>query len=160
MGRKQKKPGDDRGRIMRELFDVVSDSYNNPTADEAVDGHMRMEFVSEELMSEKSSIALWKAIILFQNYPFQTVGRGDKPGVKFKYTVPGENNTAGQRYDGESVVRWENEMVISGRQKSIGRSAVDYALQIALTEALTGPKQLKVFGSSYLFAIFKRFGLV
>lgn len=245
MGRKPIKPQYDDERLMQELFNAVSDSYNNPTPDEAVDGHKKMELVAEEfeisrlkvrkilistgeytnaatreaarlraeglktsqiaermniapctvtsllpyekvvyslselsvaadrvkryrmrkaaveeVISERSSIALWRAIIWFQNYPFRTAGRGEKPGVKFKYTVPEERSTVGQRYDGESILGWGNEIVIKGREKSIVRSSVDYALQIALNEAVTGPKQLKVYGSSYLFAIFKRFGLV
>ena len=114
----------------------------------------------EEAISERSSIALWRAIIWFQNYPFRTIGRGEKSGVKFKYTVPEEKSTVGQRYDGESILGWGNEIVVKGREKSIVRSSVDYALQIALNETVTGPKQLKVYGASYLFAIFRRFGLV
>ena len=51
------------------------------------------------------------------------------------------------------------------REKSISRSSVDYALKITLEtqnhgESITGPKQLSVFGSSYIFALFRRFGLV
>jgi hypothetical protein len=46
------------------------------------------------------------------------------------------------------------------REKSITRSSVDYALQIALEGEVTGPKGLKIYGSSYVYSIFKRFGLV
>ena len=51
-------------------------------------------------------------------------------------------------------------MFIEGRVKSITRSSVDYALNIALTNTITGVKQLKIIGSSYVYAIFLRFGLV
>ena len=31
---------------------------------------------------------LWKAIIIFENYPFKTSGRGSREGVRFKYIFP------------------------------------------------------------------------
>lgn len=43
--------------------------------------------------------------------------------------------------------------------------SVDYALKIAIETQehagqITGPKQLKIYGASYIFALFRRFGLV
>ena len=46
------------------------------------------------------------------------------------------------------------------KEKSISRSSVDYALKIVMETAVSGPKQLKIYGSSYVWAIFKRFGLI
>lgn len=120
----------------------------------------------EELQAEPSSINLWKAIILFAGYPFITSGRGSREGVKFKYTVPQQPGKSGKQYSGESVEGYGNELFIVNsagetREKSISRSSVDYALNLVLEgNEITGPKCLKVYGSSYIFAIFRRFGLV
>ena len=40
------------------------------------------------------------------------------------------------------------------RKKSISRSSVRYAFQIAKSGTVTGPKQLKIYGASYVYAIF------
>lgn len=115
----------------------------------------------EEIHINPSSINLWKAIILFSGYPFITSGRGSRDGVKFKYTIHEQPGKSGKQYVGESVEGWGNEMFIDGRNKSITRSSVDYALKIVLEgDEITGPKQLRIFGSSYVYAIFRRFGLV
>lgn len=244
MPRPKKKPDYDAESIMRSLFSAVSESYNSPAADEAVDGHKKLELVAEEfditrlkvrkilittgdyaspqtreaaelrrrgkktseiaekmglavctvtsllpyerttynleeistaaerikvyrerksaveaLQGEPSSINLWRTIIAFQGYQFTTSGRGSKEGVKFKYTVS-RGGPAGRQYAGESVDGWGNEIMIESREKSITRSSVDYALNLAATTTITGPKSLKVYGSSYVFAIFRRFGLV
>ena len=64
---------------------------------------------------------------------------------------------------------FENELCFftSGEkwEKSITRSSADYALKVVLErrecgEPVSGPKQLKIYGSSYVWAIFKRFGVV
>lgn len=130
------------------------------TAAERVKLYRERKAAVEDLKVERSSIALWKAIIVFSNYPFVTSGRGSRPGVKFQYSVPSSPSAAGKQYSGESVKGYGNEIMIDGREKSITRSSVDYALEIALTQEIIGPKQLKVYGSSYIFAIFRRFGLV
>lgn len=107
--------------------------------------------------------ALWKAICLFQDYPFQTSGRGSREGVKFKYIVSKEGGAGGRHYDGPSVEGFGNEMIIEGKQKSISRSTVDRAFHTALSLGgnVPGPKALNTPGAhSYLFAIFTRFGLI
>ena len=107
--------------------------------------------------------------MLFAGYPFVTSGRGSREGVKFKYEVSEAGEKGGRHYEGTSVDGFGNELwVIRNGQraeKSISRSSVDYALKITLEarnlgESITGPKQLGVFGSSYTFALFRRFGLV
>lgn len=245
MGRKKKKPDYDSQKVMEQLFTAISESYNSPSVDEAVDGHKKLELVAEEfgitrlkvrkilittrdytsadvrraaelrsagkstaqiaaamhiasctvtsllpyekvvygldeistaaerirlyrerkkaveaLQADKSSVGLWKAIILFSGYPFTTSGRGSREGVKFKYSVPSQPSNAGKQYSGEVIPGYGNEIIVDGREKSITRSSGDYALKIATTEQVTGPKQLKVYGSSYIYAIFRRFGLV
>ena len=115
------------------------------------------------------SSALWKAVCYFQNYTFQTSGRGSRPGVKFKYVVSSTAGASGKHYEGADVAGFGNELwIITGgekREKSITRSSVDYALKVVLEsrecgEPVSEPKQLKIYGSSYVGAIFKRFGVV
>lgn len=117
-----------------------------------------------ELKEKMDGLALWKAVCLFAGYPFTTSGRKTKDGVKgqekFKYTVSEHGSAGGRHYDGEEVEGYGNELFINGREKGISRGSVDYAFQIALKGEVKGPKQLKVYGSSYVFAIFKRFGLI
>lgn len=120
--------------------------------------------VLAELKEKMDGLALWKAVCLFAGYPFTTSGRKTKDGVKgqekFKYSVSEPGSAGGRHYDGEEVEGFGNELFINGREKGISRSSVDYAFQIALEGEVKGPKQLKVYGSSYVFAIFKRFGLI
>ena len=54
-----------------------------------------------------------------------------------------------------------NEIMVSRRSKTITRTTVDKAYQkvIELGE-LKGPKQLGVFGASYLYVIFKAIGVI
>ena len=117
------------------------------------------------LHSEPSSLNLWKAVAAFQGYPFTTSGRGSRKGVKFSYEVSAPGGAGGQHYDGVEVEGFGNELWIitaSGekREKSITRSSVDYALKITLGENVTGPKQLKIYGSSYVDSLVRRFGLI
>lgn len=116
------------------------------------------------LQDDPSSYNLWKTIVLFRSYPFVTSGRGTRPGAKFTYEVSTTGASGGRHYDGEPVEGFRNELWIvqngERREKSISRSSVDYALQIALAEDVTGPKQLKIYGASYVYSLFKRFGLV
>ena len=115
------------------------------------------------------SSMLWKAVCYFQNYTFQTSGRGSRPGVKFKYVVSSTTGASGKHYEGADVAGFGNELwIITGgekREKSITRSSVDYALKVVLEsrkrgEPVSGPKQLKIYGSSYVWAIFRRFGVM
>ncbi|MCD8231197.1 MAG: hypothetical protein LUD14_05145 [Clostridiales bacterium] len=82
---------------------------------------------------------LWDAIIQFDSYPFQTVKK-----MKYIYQVKG------------------NEMLISRKEKSITRSSVNIAFHIAheMQGNVSGPKKLKVFGASYLYPVFCRFGII
>ena len=109
------------------------------------------------------SLELWKAITLFQSYPFQTAGRGSKPGVKFRYTVSEPGGNGGRKYIGPEVEGYGNEMWIDGKEKSISRSTVERAMKTALEMGgvVKGPKALNVPGAhSYLYPIFVRFGVI
>lgn len=123
----------------------------------------------EELFADPSSFNLWNCVCLFAGYPFVTTGRGGKGGAKFKYTVPSseERRGGGRKYDGEDVEGFGNEIFIINskgekREKSITRSSVDYAFSIVQEKGgeITGPKHLKIYGASYVYSLFVRFGLI
>ena len=118
----------------------------------------------KELKDKMDGVALWKCVCLFADYPFTTSGRGLVPGKKFKYSVAEAGGAGGHHYNGEEVEGFGNELFIvqngEKREKGISRSSVDYAFRIALEGDVKGPKSLKVYGSSYIFALFVRFGLV
>lgn len=124
------------------------------------------------------SLELWRAICLFQNYPFFTAGRkrkngeaesgrGSVPGKKYKYSVSKEGGAGGRRYAGESVEGYGNEMWITTaegeKKKSISRSTVELAVRnvLAAGGVVKGPKALNVPGAhSYLYPILVRFGVI
>ena len=99
-----------------------------------------------------ASVYLWKAVILFEGYPFSTAGRGkDKTGaVKFKYTVSRSGGAGGRHYDGENVEGYGNEIFITsgGEQlkKSISRSTIDLALKNVSNHSIFGKKSHRKFG--------------
>lgn len=82
---------------------------------------------------------LWKAIRIFAGYRFSTV-----KGLAFRYSVSG------------------NEIIVDRKKKSIVRSSVNIALQKAIEKQgqISGPKGLGVYGASYLYPMFQRFGLI
>ena len=118
----------------------------------------------QTLHADPSSLNLWSAICLFAGYPFITSGRGSALGKKFKYSVAEAGGAGGHHYNGEEVEGFGNELFIvqngEKREKGISRSSVDYAFKIATTSTVTGPKALKIYGSSYVYSLFVRFGLV
>ncbi len=119
----------------------------------------------EQLMVRKDELTLWKTVCLFADYPFVTSGRGKRDGVKFKYTVSETGSNGGRHYSGEDVDGFGNELFIISnqgekREKSITRSSVNYAFRIAMDGSASGPKSLKIYGASYVYAIFVRFGVV
>ena len=82
---------------------------------------------------------LWNTIEIFSGYFFTTV-----KGLRFRYAVNG------------------NEIQINRKKKSITRSSVKVALKVTLEKNgnICGPKKLGVFGASYLYSMFLRFGLI
>lgn len=118
----------------------------------------------QTLHANPSSLNLWSAICLFANYPFTTSGRGSAQGKKFKYSVAEAGGAGGHHYNGEEVEGFGNELFIvqngEKREKGISRSSVDYAFRIALEGDVKGPKALKIYGSSYVYSLFVRFGLI
>jgi len=144
--------------------------YNLPETTANADRHKRYRATkklqshlqeNDGVFDSHTSLLLWRCVVIFQNYPFSTLGRGkDQTGaVEFTYTVS-KGGPGGRHYEGESVDGWGNEIwvVIDGmkKEKSISRSSVDLAFQKYLAGAVSGPKQLGVFGASYLL-LFQRF---
>lgn len=82
---------------------------------------------------------LWAVLLLYQGYPFKTVN-----GLKFTYFVQG------------------NEMFVDRDEKFYTKATIDMALKCAVQsgEVVTGPKRLGSFGSSYLYSIFQRMGII
>lgn len=88
---------------------------------------------------------LWEAILLFQGYPFETA-----KGLQFTYRV--KKNKKGC---------FCNEIVVDRKEKSITRSSIELAFSRAQEMGtVAGPKQLGVFGASYLYPIFVRMGVL
>lgn len=84
------------------------------------------------------SEVVWEMILICQNRPFHTVRN-----CEFRYTVRG------------------HEIKISRKEKTITRATVDAALRRALKqETVSGPKQLGVFGASYLYPLFLYFEII
>ena len=104
---------------------------------------------------------LWKAIIVFEDYPFKTSGRGSREGVKFTYKVSKTGGSGGRHYEGASVEGYGNEIWIEGKEKSISRSTVELGHKKAKEMGIVkGPKALGLPGSgSYVYPILLRFGI-
>lgn len=150
--------------------------YNLPETTSNADRHKRYRATRKlqgelenngSVFDEKVSLLLWRCVVIFQNYPFTTLGRGkDQTGaVEFTYTVS-KGGKGGRHYSGSSVPGFGNEIwvVIDDvkKEKSISRSSVDLAFQkylekLSETGTVSGPKQLGVFGASYLLPLFQRF---
>lgn len=143
--------------------------YNLPETTANADRHKRYRATrklqgyireSNGVFDSHTSFLLWRCVVIFQNYPFSTSGRNGKGSVEFTYTVS-KSGRGGRHYEGESVPGFGNEIwiVIDGvkKEKSISRSSVDLAFQKYLENDITGPKQLGVFGASYLLPLFQRF---
>ena len=127
---------------------------------------IRKEAVNQLLQAIEAddwTVPLWKSIIAFQNYPFTTSGRGARPGIKFTYTVSAEGGEGGKHYSGEIVEGYGNEIIISGKEKTISRSTAERAVVnvLAMGGTVSGPKALGVPGAhSYLYAMLLRFGVI
>ena len=103
--------------------------------------------------------ALWECIELYEGQKFRTSGRGrDHSGaVGFSYRLKVSSRT-GEKTD---------EMIISRREagKTITRSSVELAFRKGVEEQkrvgyVSGPKKLQGYGSSYLYAIFLKWGII
>ena len=93
----------------------------------------------EKLAEEGGMDNLWDCIIAFGGYPFYTAR-----GLKFKYEVRG------------------GEMKVDRKEKTVTRSSVEIAYEraVEMGGVVTGPKKLGVFGSSYIYPVFVRIGVI
>ena len=146
-------------------------AYNLPQTTSNADRHKRYRSTKNLRTAvdtgnvEKISVALWRCVIIFENYPFSTSGRGARSGVEYTYQVSRNPSAGGRHYDGKGEHGYGNEiwLTVDGekQEKSISRSTVELGFQKYLEVlekegAVTGPKKLGVFGSSYLLPLFQR----
>ena len=80
----------------------------------------------------QTEIELWEKIAEKQHETFRT-----KKGLEFRIKIKG------------------NELFVDRRQKSITRASVNLAHKKWLEDRDCGPKALGVFGSSYLWSLFR-----
>lgn len=132
---------------------------NSVAVDEAVDKNEsvgKYDFPKAQRRAVKSILAdvnaenLWSCILAFEHYPFTTTS-----GLPFTYTFkPNRHGQPG------------NEIVVSRKEKTITRSSVEKALSVVIGKneplpvKMSTPKELGVFGASYIYPVFIRFGLV
>ena len=88
------------------------------------------------MLREQTPDALWEAILAFEGAIFYTAR-----GLEYWYTIRG------------------NEMFVSRKEKSVTRASILVAYKKAQElGCVTGPKQLGVFGASYLYPVFLEAG--
>lgn len=118
--------------------------YNLPETTSNADRHKRYRATKKLKMAvdtdnaEKISAALWRCVIVFEEYLFSTSGRGSRSGVEYTYQVSRRGSAGGRHYAGDSVQGYGNELwvVIDGekKEKSISRSTVELGFQKYLVE--------------------------
>ena len=97
---------------------------------------------------------------------FTTKGRGDKPGVRFVYSVSRATGNSGHHYNGRSFEDYGNEIYIKGHKKGISLSTIELAVENALAVQnkeghVKSPKLLGTPGAeSYLYPLFIRLGII
>ena len=92
---------------------------------------------------------LWKAIVLFENYPFSIM-----KGQKFSYKIK----------RGRTGLPTE-EIAIDRQEKTITRATINLAFHKAMNLQrkagyVSGPKKICSFEASYLYPLFLRFGVI
>ena len=93
-------------------------------------------------LSSPDEIELWEKITSHAGEGFTTSGRGSRPGIPFTYEIRGA------------------EMFVSSRSKSITRSTVMLAFWKVKGKEISGPKAIGVHGDSYIYAVFKKLGVI
>ena len=103
--------------------------------------------------------ALWNCVRSYQNEKFTTFGRGANHAraIEFTYSIKISSRS------GEET----GELIFSNRRslKTVTRKTAEQALRNALEEQnefgfVSGPKKLKVWGHSNLYAMFVRWGVI
>ena len=108
----------------------------------AVEAIERLKNMLYDEEIEKIEKQLWKTLLLFEDYPFQTA-----KGLEFFYKIKG------------------NEIFFSRKEKSVTRASVNIALKKAIELqrdgiVIKGPKMLKSFGASYIYPVFMEIGVI
>lgn len=108
----------------------------------AVEAIERLKNMLYDEEIEKIEKQLWKTLLLFEDYPFQTA-----KGLEFFYKIRG------------------NEVFFSRKEKSVTRASVNIALKKAIElqragMVIKGPKMLKSFGASYIYPVFMEIGVI
>ena len=147
---------------MRELFDKYISSYSSVDNEspESRERAAAVEALKTAIKDGEWQESLWSCIKLHQGVDFKTAGRGKAHtgSTAFTYRLKRSSRT------GELT----DELIISTRErgKSITRSSVELALSryLAVQEAegmVRGPKSAgQVFGASYLYSVFVRWGVI
>ncbi len=92
----------------------------------------------EVLLYDMTPDALWDAVASCAGMVFYTA-----KGLEYSYTIKGK------------------EMFVSRKKKTITRSSILKAYEKALElKCVSGPKQLGVYGASYIYPIFLRLGII
>lgn len=98
---------------------------------------------------------VWSAVLAFEGFIFQTVGRNGHDGIRFTYAVTRtKSGSTG------------SELLISTKKKTVSKATVKLAYQNALRimeedGCVSGPKRLGVPGAgSYLYAVLLRIGVI
>lgn len=93
-------------------------------------------------LTDPEEIEMWEKILSHAGDSFTISGRGTRSGVQFTYEIKGA------------------EMFVSTRSKSITRSIILYAYHNVKGKKISGPKMIGVHGDSYIYAVFKRLGVI
>ena len=127
-------------------------AYNLPETTSNADRHKRYratKMLREAIDTDntvKISAALWRCVIIFENYIFTTSGRGSRSGVEYTYQVSRRGSAGGRHYAGDSVQGYGNELwvVIDGekKEKSISRSTVELGFQKYLELLMNIPHRI------------------
>ena len=130
-------------------FPAETDSANLSVGAERIRRMRKRNKVLEELRTEQSEKALWKAVVAFQGYKFRTYS-----GLVFSYRL---KKGRGDTYTKELFIdRRENS-------KSLAWSSVLLAFHNipSIGSVVERPKSLgDIRGVTYIYAMFYRFGLI
>lgn len=112
--------------------------------------YRRRKISYEMLAADPCAENLWKTVAAFEGYPLKT-----SSGLDFTYEF--KKNRHGEK---------GNEIVVSRKEKTITRSSIEIAFRKVIDRneplpvAMSSPKELGVFGASYIYGLFIRLRLV
>ncbi len=90
------------------------------------------------ILQDGTQDLLWKAIIACEGTVFYTA-----KGLEYSYKIKGK------------------EMFVSRKKKTVTKASIMMAYaRVQKLERVTGPKQLGVYGASYIYPIFLKLGII